>query len=72
MKEIKKIDKIRTPLCAEKCYCIAGSEINYGLYITENRIEIQPFKGYFLTFYKYEECSELLKKVGNHQTQQRA
>ena len=51
MKEIKKIDNIRTPLCTEKCYCIADSETKYSLYITENGIEIQPFKGYFLTFY---------------------
>lgn len=62
MKEIKKINKIRTPLCTEKCYCIADSETKYSLYITENGIEIQPFKGYFMTFYKYEECSEFLKR----------
>ena len=51
MKEIKQINKIRTPLCTEKCYCIADSETKYSLYITESGIEIQPFKGYFLTFY---------------------
>ena len=62
MKEIKKIDNIRTPLCTEKCYCIADSETKYSLYITENGIEIQPFKGYFLTFYNYDECFDFLKR----------
>lgn len=63
MKEIKKIDNIRTPLCTEKCYCIADSETKYSLYITENGIEIQPFKGYFLTFYNYDECFDFLKRL---------
>ena len=62
MKEIKKIDNIRTPLCTEKCYCIADSETKYSLYITENGIERQPFKGYFLTFYNYDECFDFLKR----------
>lgn len=62
MKEIKKIDKIRTPLCTEKYYCITDSDIKYSIYMTGNKIEIEPFRGYFLTFCNYDECSEFLKR----------